>query len=166
MAVTIQGRSPNLAILRLAILFGLFTGTAMASWILLTHGRPQWALSYHVPLAALIGCWLVRLAWDVTRRHGYASLAVTAVAFGLVLGRVFQGWPASGHAVVAGLVLVRGRWPWLRIAAGLVLLQTLLDKWVRDIEPMSAVIGALAGVLLGTLAHRLDGAGPHDRSRT
>lgn len=164
MGTAIPTRSGVLRVQRLALLFGLFCGTALAAWILLTHGRPRWALTYHVPLAVLLGCWLVRLAHEASRGGGYACLSVTVAGFGVVIGRILQGWPASGHAVLASIVLVCGAWPWLRAGAALILLQTLVDKWIRDAQPLSAVVGAGLGLLLGTLAWRLDGR--RDRRRT
>jgi hypothetical protein len=139
-----------------ALLFGLAAGALGAVWIVNDYERKQYALGYHVPLAIVFTTALVDALFTSldTRRFGF--LYAVALSFALILGRMLEDWPISGHGILGLLLFVSPLRPVLRIAGLGIAIQALITKCVLHEYWMAVVWGALCGAVIGWLGRVID----------
>jgi hypothetical protein len=139
-----------------ALAFGLVAGALGAAWILTDFTRKGYALGYHVPLAILFTAALVDALFGAleTRRFGFIYASVLAGA--VIVGRMLEDWPLSGHGILGTLMAVTRLRPAFRICGGLIVIQALVTKLVLG-EPWPAVVwGAVCGAAIGFVGALVD----------
>jgi hypothetical protein len=143
-----------------AFAFGFVAGVLGAAWILVDFTRKAYALGYHVPLAIVFTAALVDATFEalVTRRFGF--LYSSALAGAVIVGRMVEDWPLSGHGILGALMTVTPLRPAFRICGVLVAIQAIVTKLVLG-EPWLAVVwGAACGVAIGILGRIVDRRAP------
>ena len=147
-----------------ALVFGLLAGALGAAWILKDFTRKGYALGYHVPLAIVFTTALV----DVTSRRSTpaasASSTPPALAGAVIVGRMVEDWPLSGHGILGALLAVSPIRPDLPRRGVLVAIQALVTKLVLG-EPWPAVVWGAAprrGARLAGLVHGRPGQASYD----
>lgn len=140
----------------LSLAFGLAAGAAGAAWILCDYTEKAYSLGYHVPLAIIFTAALVDATFEAleTRRFGFHYACGLAGA--LIAGRIVEGWPVSGHAILGVLLAASPIRPVFRVLGALVAVQALVTKVVVGDAWLAAVWGAAAGLAIGALGRVLD----------
>jgi hypothetical protein len=139
-----------------ALLFGVVAGALGAAWILRDYENKAYALGYHVPLAIVFTAALVDALFDAlqTRRVGF--LYSVGLAGALIVGRILEGWPLSGHGILGLLLGIAPIRPVFRIGGVCIALQALITKAVLGEPWMAVVWGAACGLLIGLVGRWID----------
>lgn len=128
------------------------------SWFVLGHTwdvreLDQPLVVYNTPVGVLFVLWLLHVEWRATRRPQRALVALVIISAVLrsriVHPLIHVDPPWSGHALIASFALVTARSIHVRIAAVLVLAQTVHLK-VR-FDDHSWTTGILVGVAAGAM---------------
>jgi hypothetical protein len=140
----------------LPVAFGCVTGALGAAWILADYTRKAYALGYHVPLAVVFTAALVDATYDGLRTRQWGFHYAMGLAGAIIVGRMVEDWPLSGHGILGLLLAVAPIRPAFRVGGALVAVQALITKWVLGEPWMAVVWGAACGAALGALARGLD----------
>src|SRR5688572_14580411 len=139
-----------------ALVFGLAAGALGAAWILRDYERKAYALGYHVPLAILFTAALVDALFESLHTRRYGFLYAVGLAGALIVGRMLENWPLSGHGILGFLLLVAPLRPAFRVGGLLIAIQALITKLVLGEPWMTVIWGAACGAAIGWIGRRVD----------
>jgi hypothetical protein len=136
--------------------FGAVAGMLGAAWILHDYTRKAYAIGYHVPLAILF-CAALYDALEEARQTGRRGFLYAAGLGGaLIVGRMIEDWPVSGHGILGMLMAVTPLRPIFRIGGAAIAIQALVTKAALGEPWMAALWGAAVGAALGLFGRYFD----------